>query len=206
MTIGVVLGAIWGFSKKVDMVMMNVYNILANIPYILFISVMVMLFTPSFWTMVLALTITGWLGIAYFIRTQVIIIRDREYNLASKCLGTSTFKIAMKNILPFMTSVIVTLLAAIGAIKYIQRIFTTRIVAAIVILISFTMAKPIVGLIFIIVNSLRSCNIARRNHARSFLCTYVLIILFVGITFLILYFTGVFQMMLDFIDKMVKIK
>jgi oligopeptide transport system permease protein len=111
MTIGVVLGAIWGFSKKVDMVMMNVYNILANIPYILFISVMVMLFTPSFWTMVLALTITGWLGIAYFIRTQVIIIRDREYNLASKCLGTSTFKIAMKNILPFMTSVIVTLLA-----------------------------------------------------------------------------------------------
>ena len=111
MTIGVVLGAIWGFSKKVDMVMMNVYNILANIPYILFISVMVMLFTPSFWTMVLALTITGWLGIAYFIRTQVIIIRDREYNLASKCLGTSTFKIAMKNILPFMTSIIVTLLA-----------------------------------------------------------------------------------------------
>ncbi len=111
MTVGVILGSVWGFSKKVDMVMMNVYNILANIPYILFISVMVMLFTPSFWTMVLALTITGWLGIAYFIRTQVIIIRDREYNLASKCLGTSTFKIAMKNILPFMTSIIVTLLA-----------------------------------------------------------------------------------------------
>lgn len=111
MTIGVILGAIWGFSKKVDMIMMNVYNILANIPYILFISVMVMLFSPSFWTMVLALTITGWLGIAYFIRTQVVIIRDREYNLASKCLGTSTVKIAMKNILPFMTSVIVTLLA-----------------------------------------------------------------------------------------------
>ena len=111
MTIGVILGAIWGFSKTVDMFMTVVYNIFANIPYILFISVMVMLFTPSFWTMVLALTITGWLAIAYFIRTQVIIIRDREYNLASKCLGTSTIKIAMKNILPFMTSVIVTLLA-----------------------------------------------------------------------------------------------
>ena len=43
---------------------------------------------------------------------------------------------------------VVTLLAAVGAMKYIQRIFTPRIVAAIVILISFTMAKPIVGLIF----------------------------------------------------------
>ena len=111
MTVGVIVGAVWGFSKKVDVVMQEVYNIIGNVPAILFISVMVMLFTASFWTLVLALTITGWLGIAYFIRTQVVIIRDREYNLASKCLGTSTFKIAMKNILPFMTSVIVTLLA-----------------------------------------------------------------------------------------------
>ena len=111
MTVGVVIGAIWGFSKIVDAFMIQVYNIIGNIPYILFISVMIMLFAPSFWTMVLALTATGWLAIAYFIRTQVIIIRDREYNLASKCLGTSTFKIAMKNILPFMTSVIVTQLA-----------------------------------------------------------------------------------------------
>lgn len=43
---------------------------------------------------------------------------------------------------------LVTLLAAVGAMKYIQKVFTPRIVAAIVILISFTMAKPIVGLIF----------------------------------------------------------
>ena len=111
MTIGVVLGAVWGFSKKVDMIVMESYNIIGNVPMILIISVMAMLFSPTFWTMVLALTIVGWLGIAYFIRTQVIIIRDREYNLASRCLGTSTFKIAQKNILPFMTSVIVTLLA-----------------------------------------------------------------------------------------------
>ena len=72
---------------------------------------LVLIFSPSFWTMVFALTVTGWLGIAYFIRTQVIIIRDREYNLASRCLGTPVMRIAFKNILPFMTSVIVTLLA-----------------------------------------------------------------------------------------------
>ena len=111
MTVGVIVGAIWGFSKKFDLFMIEVYNIVANVPYILVISVLVMLFTPSFWVMVLAFTITGWVTISYFIRTQVIIIRDREYNLASKCLGTSNPKIALKNILPFMTSVIVTLLA-----------------------------------------------------------------------------------------------
>lgn len=111
LTVGVIIGSIWGFSKRVDMVMTEVYNIVGNVPYILVISVMVMLFSPSFWTMVLALTITGWLAIAYFIRTQVIIIRDREYNLASRCLGTPTLRIALKNILPFMTSIIVTMIA-----------------------------------------------------------------------------------------------
>ena len=111
MTVGVVIGAVWGFSKKVDIVMTEVYNVIANVPYVLLISVIVLVMSASFWSMVFALTITGWIAIAYFIRTQVIIIRDREYNLASRCLGTPIMRIASKNILPFMTSVIVTLAA-----------------------------------------------------------------------------------------------
>ena len=111
MTVGVIIGAVWGFSKKVDMIMTEVYNVIANVPYILLISVVVLIMSSSFWSMVFALTVTGWLAIAYFIRTQVIIIRDREYNLASRCLGTPIWRIATKNILPFMTSIIVTLMA-----------------------------------------------------------------------------------------------
>ncbi len=111
MTVGVIVGAIWGFSRKIDAFMTEVYNIIANVPYILLISVVVLIMSASFWSMVFALTVTGWLAIAYFIRTQVVIIRDREYNLASRCLGTPLHRIASKNILPFMTSVIVTLAA-----------------------------------------------------------------------------------------------
>ena len=111
MTLGIAIGAVWGFSKKLDIFMTEVYNIVANVPYILLISVVVLVMSASFWSMVFALTVTGWLAIAYFIRTQVIIIRDREYNLASRCLGTPITRIATKNILPFMTSVIVTLAA-----------------------------------------------------------------------------------------------
>ncbi len=111
MSVGVLVGAVWGFSKKFDIFMTEVYNVVANVPYILLISVVVLIMSASFWSMVFALTITGWITIAYFIRTQVIIILDREYNLASKCLGTPITRIATKNILPFMTSVIVTLAA-----------------------------------------------------------------------------------------------
>lgn len=111
MTIGILVGALWGYSKKVDAVMLVIYNIIANVPFILMVSVLVYIIGSGFWSFVFAMTVTGWLFIAFFFRTQVMIIRDREYSLASRCLGTPVSRVITKNILPFLTSVIVTLLA-----------------------------------------------------------------------------------------------
>ena len=111
MTVGIIIGAIWGYSKRFDAVMLVIYNIIANVPDILLLSVLVYVIGSGFWPFVFALTVTGWLGIAFFFRTQVMIIRDREYSLASRCLGTPINRVISKNILPFLTSVIVTLLA-----------------------------------------------------------------------------------------------
>lgn len=111
MFVGIVLGAVWGYSKRFDQIMMVIYNIIANVPYILMISVLVYIIGAGFWSFVFSLTITGWMGIAFFFRTQVLIIRDREYSLASRCLGTPVRRVISKNILPFLISVIVTILA-----------------------------------------------------------------------------------------------
>ena len=111
MLIGIIVGAIWGYSKKFDAVMLVIYNIVANVPYLLLISVLVYIIGSGFGSFIFALTVTGWLGISYFLRTQVMIIRDREYSLASRCLGTPINRVISKNILPYLTSVIVTLLA-----------------------------------------------------------------------------------------------
>ncbi len=111
MTVGILIGALWGYSKKFDAVMLVIYNIIANVPDILLLTVLVYIIGSGFWSFVFALTVTGWLSIAYFFRTQVMIIRDREYSLASRCLGTPVRRVIGKNILPFLTSVIVTLLA-----------------------------------------------------------------------------------------------
>ena len=109
--IGIAVGAAWGYSKALDRIMIEIYNIISNVPFILFITVFMYITGAGFWQLILAMTITGWVGIAYFIRNQVIIIRDREYNLASRCLGTPIGRMLVKNILPYMTSVIVTLIA-----------------------------------------------------------------------------------------------
>ena len=107
-TIGVVLGAIWGVSQKFDKVMLEIYNVISNVPQLLIIIVMSYTFGNGFWNLILAMCVTGWLGPAYFIRVQVMIMRDREYNLASRTLGTPKIRMIFRNILPYLTSIIVT--------------------------------------------------------------------------------------------------
>ncbi|MCQ2981342.1 MAG: ABC transporter permease [Treponemataceae bacterium] len=112
MVVGIIMGAIWGYVRQIDNFMLTIYNIVANVPYILLISVLVYVMGAGFWNMVFALTCTGWISVAYFFRTQVMIIRDREYSLASRCLGTPINRMISVNILPFLTSVILTMLAS----------------------------------------------------------------------------------------------
>lgn len=106
--IGVIVGAFWGYSRKMDVIMIEVYNIIANVPFTLVVIILSYVLGPGFWQLVFCLCITSWLGMAYSIRIQVMMIRDREYNLASRCLGTPTHKIIQHNVLPFMIPIIVT--------------------------------------------------------------------------------------------------
>lgn len=108
MLIGIPIGAIWGFSKKMDKWMIEVYNVISNIPFLLLAMILVYVLGSGFRSLIFTMTCTEWIFVAYFIRTQVMIIRDREYNLASKCLGTSTTTMITKNILPYLISVIMT--------------------------------------------------------------------------------------------------
>ncbi|HEQ2424271.1 TPA: ABC transporter permease [Streptococcus pyogenes] len=110
-TIGVVLGAIWGVSKAFDKVMIEIYNIISNIPSMLIIIVLTYSLGAGFWNLILAFCITGWIGVAYSIRVQILRYRDLEYNLVSQTLGTPMYKIAVKNLLPQLVSVIMTMLS-----------------------------------------------------------------------------------------------
>ena len=110
-SIGIVIGMIWGYSQKIDVVMLEIYNVISNIPTTLIAMILSNSLGGGMWQLIFALSITGWIGMAYFIRVQVMIIRDREYNLASRCLGTPTGKIILNNVLPYLVSVIMTSLS-----------------------------------------------------------------------------------------------
>ena len=104
--VGIMVGVLWGYVRKLDFFFTELYNVLDNIPQTLLLILISYVLKPGVSTIIFALCLTGWLGMARFIRNQIIIIRDRDYNLASRCLGVSTGRIIFKNLLPYLVSVI----------------------------------------------------------------------------------------------------
>ena len=104
--VGIMVGVLWGYVRKLDFFFTELYNVLDNIPQTLLLILISYVLKPGVNTIIFALCLTGWLGMARFIRNQIIIIRDRDYNLASRCLGVSTGRIIFKNLLPYLVSVI----------------------------------------------------------------------------------------------------
>ena len=127
MVIGIAYGALWGYARRLDRALTEIYNVLNNIPTTIILMLLAYIMKPSFKTMVIAMCATGWIGLARFVRNQIVIIRDREYNLASRCLGTPANRIVTRNILPYLVSVIMlkTALSIPGTIGW--EVFLTYI-------------------------------------------------------------------------------
>lgn len=125
--VGILMGVMWGYIRKLDFLFTEIYNVLDNIPTTIILILVSFVLKPGVGTIIFAMSITGWIGMARFIRNQVMIIRDRDYNVASRCLGTSTWRIIMKNLLPYLVSVIMLRMAlsipgAIGSEVFITYI------------------------------------------------------------------------------------
>ena len=120
MVIGTAMGMIWGYVRPLDGAVTALYNVVDNIPQSILLVLASYLLRPGLGTLLVALCLTGWLGMARFVRNQVLLLRDREYNVASRCLGTPFRRIAFRNLLPYLVSVItlrvaLTVPAAIGS-------------------------------------------------------------------------------------------
>lgn len=103
---GILIGALWGYVQKLDRVLTEVYNVFDNIPRTIILVLLAYILRPGLFTIIAAMCATSWLGTARYVRNQIIIIRDREYNLASRCLGTPSRRIITKNLLPYLVSII----------------------------------------------------------------------------------------------------
>ncbi len=105
--IGLVVGGLWGYIRKLDPILIEITNVINNIPSLLIYLMLMQILEPNFWSMVFVMCLFGWLGLASMMRNQIIIIRNREFNIASETLGSSTSAIIIHNLLPNLVSIIV---------------------------------------------------------------------------------------------------
>ncbi|WP_145523978.1 ABC transporter permease [Virgibacillus sp. SK37] len=101
LVIGVIWGAIAGFfGGKVDEYMMRIADILYGVPYLLVVILLMVILPQGLWTLIIAMTITGWINMARIVRGQVMQLRSEEYVMASRSLGASNTRLMFKHLVP----------------------------------------------------------------------------------------------------------
>jgi peptide/nickel transport system permease protein len=99
--LGTILGALAGyFGKTVDTVIMRFTDMMLSIPRLVLLIVVIALFEPSIWLVVVVLGLTGWMGVARIVRGEILSLREREFVQAAKALGMSDGRIITRHILP----------------------------------------------------------------------------------------------------------
>ena len=99
--IGILYGMISGYlGGKVDTVMQRFQEIVNSIPTLVILTLLLLIMKPGLYTIIVALILTEWIGMARITRAQVLKIKEQEFILASKTLGANKFFIIFKQVLP----------------------------------------------------------------------------------------------------------
>nr|WP_235000472.1 ABC transporter permease [Virgibacillus dakarensis] len=108
--IGIIIGLIAGYyGGLIDKILMRLVDSFLSIPNILFIIVILTVFTPGVLTLIFVIGATTWVQYARIIRGEVLSIRERDYVKAAKSIGVKTHLILMKHIIPnvFSTFIVI---------------------------------------------------------------------------------------------------
>lgn len=103
--IQIVVGCLYGglmgyFGGTVDEVMMRIIEIMNSIPSLLLTIIIMIALGNSMGSLLVAMSITSWIGTAREVRGQVMQLRESEYIMAAEALGASPFRILTRHLIP----------------------------------------------------------------------------------------------------------
>ncbi|CDN44066.1 MULTISPECIES: ABC transporter permease [Paenibacillus] len=109
--LGIIIGGIMGFfGGKVDEVLNKITEILYSIPYLLVVILLGVVLGQGMLTIIIALSATGWINMAWIVRGQIKQLKNQEYVLAAQAVGSGGFRILFKHLIPnTMGPIIVTM-------------------------------------------------------------------------------------------------
>ena len=107
--VGTVIGSLQGYlAGRFDMVSQRVIEVLIAIPGLYVVIILAALFQPTFWMLLGILALFQWIGITFFMRTEMYREKTREYCLAARSYGASHLRIVFRHLLPNCLTPLVT--------------------------------------------------------------------------------------------------
>lgn len=110
--INLIIGVFYGaFSAimggRVDAIMQRIIEVLVGIPSLIIVILFMMVLPPGVWTIIAAMSVTGWVNMARLVRAKILNLKSQEFVLAAQLLGTGTWKTIIRHLIPNTISVIV---------------------------------------------------------------------------------------------------
>lgn len=100
-TIGTALGAIAGYyGGKIDAVLMRFVDIMLAFPTFFLILAVIAIVEPSISTIMIIIGLTGWMDVARLVRAEFLTLKERDFILAAKAIGTSDARLIFRHIIP----------------------------------------------------------------------------------------------------------
>lgn len=108
LVIGVLYGGISGyFGGRTDDIMQRIVEILIGIPTLIVVILMLMIMEAGLMAIIIAISITGWIGMSRIVRAQILKFKNQEFVLAARTLGSNDSKIISKHLFPNVLGIIV---------------------------------------------------------------------------------------------------
>jgi peptide/nickel transport system permease protein len=99
--LGLVLGALAGYhGGLVDAAIMRFCDLMLCFPSMFLILAVIAILEPSIWNVMAVIGLTSWMGVARFVRAELMALKGRDFALAAKALGASDFRIIWRHLLP----------------------------------------------------------------------------------------------------------
>lgn len=99
LVIGVIFGGICGYlGGRLDMILMRLVDIIYSVPTLLYVILIMLVFGSNIFSVLLAISVSSWAGLARQVRAQVMALKQQEYALAAKVMGASNKRILFKHL------------------------------------------------------------------------------------------------------------
>ena len=98
---GVSIGAVLGyFGGKIDILGQRGIEIWSSLPFLYTVIILSSIFRPTFFVLVVVVSIFNWMSITYYVRTEFYREKAKDYVSAAMALGASDRSIVFRHILP----------------------------------------------------------------------------------------------------------